>query len=221
MSLFSIIIPTFNEEKYINKSIESIKNQTFKDIEIIIADNGSNDNTINLCNEADKVLICENPKNPCVVRNLGAFNSTGKYLAFLDADSTLSPNVLLNAKNYIENGYIGGRCKIIPPEKNCMAYIQTKILNNWAKYIAPQYTPFVFCTRQAFNKAGGWPENIELGNELILQRKLKKIGKLVYDNDSTVETSPRRYRKEGYLKVSLLGALAYFGFRIKWRYLNE
>ena len=138
-----------------------------------------------------------------------------------DADSLLSPTALENATNILNQGYIGGRCVIKPPEDKLIAKIQTEILNNWAKYIAPNYTPYIFCTRKAFEDVGGWPEDKGLGDELVFQRRLRDIGKFKFDSNSFVETSPRRYQKEGYLKITLLGVLGYFGFKIKWEPVRD
>ena len=121
----------------------------------------------------------------------------------------------------MNQGFIGGRNIIKSPENILVAKIQTFILNNWARFIAPQYTPYIFCSRDVFNKVGGWPEGTELGDELLLQRKLKINGKLAFDKDSFVETSPRRYQKEGYLKTTILGILGYYGIKIEWKPVRD
>jgi len=221
MPRVSVIIPAFNEEKNIAKAIASLKSQSFKDLEIIIVNNGSTDSTLTFCSEADKVLQFSDSHNRGSVRNYGANNSDSEYLAFLDGDSSLSVNGIKNAVKYMTEGFVGGRCIIRAPEDIFAAKIQTSILNNWARFIAPLYTPYVFCSREIYDKTDGWSDVIELGDELFFQRKLNQSGKLFFDKDSFVETSPRRYQKEGYLKTTLLGMLGYYGLKMNWKSVRD
>lgn len=221
MPRISIVIPAYNEEKHIAGAIDSLKSQSFGDLEVIVVDNGSADNTLDFCQNADKVMHFSEVNNPSAVRNYGANNSDSQYIAFLDADSSLSRNAIANAVKYLREGFVGGRNVIRSPEDVLAAKIQTYILNNWARFIAPQYTPYVFCSRDAFDNVGGWPEGMELGDELIFQRTLRRNGRLVFDESSFVETSPRRYQKEGYLKTTMLGILGYYGAKINWKPVRE
>ena len=216
MKKISVIIPAYNEEKYIEKTLDSINNQSFRDIETIVVDNGSTDNTSKSSYSADEVLRFTDLYNPSAARNYGARNSKGEYLVFLDADSTLSKNAIKNAKKSLDEGYVGGTCIVESPDKSFASQFQMSILNNWARYINVQYTPFIYCSREAFEKSKGWPEGKELGDDLAFQRRLKKHGKLYLDEQSFVETSPRRYHKEGFLKITFLGLLGYYGADIKW-----
>lgn len=85
--MVSVIIVVYNEEKYIAEAIESVLNQTYKDIEIIVADDGSTDKTSEIVKRYDKVkYIYQNNKGEGSARNLGVSLAKGKYLAFLDAD---------------------------------------------------------------------------------------------------------------------------------------
>lgn len=87
----SIIIPAYNEEKRIGKCIESLQNQTLKEIEIIIIDDGSKDNTFNVCNQYAKndsriKIIKKNNEGQGIARNIGINQAKGKYVGFVDAD---------------------------------------------------------------------------------------------------------------------------------------
>ena len=75
MSRISIVIPAYNEEKHIVTAINSLKSQSFKDLEVIVVDNGSDDKTLNLCQNADKVMQFSEVNNPGAVRNYGENNS--------------------------------------------------------------------------------------------------------------------------------------------------
>src|SRR3989338_341684 len=82
--MLSIIIPTLNEEKYLAKLLDSIKNQGFKDYEIIVADNNSKDKT----RQTAKKYGCRvvDGGKPPIARNNGAKAAKGNLLFFIDAD---------------------------------------------------------------------------------------------------------------------------------------
>ena len=90
----SIIVPIYNVEKYLEKSVEALINQTLKNIEIILVDDGSTDDCPNICNlyaEKDsriKVIHKEN-QGLGMARNSGLEIATGKYVTFLDSDDNI------------------------------------------------------------------------------------------------------------------------------------
>ena len=91
----SIIIPTLNEEKFLPKLLNSIKEQNYKNYEIIVSDANSKDKTIEIAKRFN-VKIVQGGK-PAVGRNNGAKFSVGDYLLFLDADVILPKNFLENS----------------------------------------------------------------------------------------------------------------------------
>jgi len=118
----SIICPNYNRGKYLLRLLRSIQNQFFDDIEIIIVDDFSKDNSINLIKEYQKederiILIRHNKtKGTLISRNIGIANSRGEYIIMPDADDILSENILKTCyetatKNNIDmirfNIYIG------------------------------------------------------------------------------------------------------------------
>ena len=97
--LITIIIPVYNVELYLNRCIESVINQTYKDIEIILINDGSTDNSEEICNKyakRDKRISVINKKNGGLsdARNVGIDYSSGNYLFFLDSDDWLSKNAI-------------------------------------------------------------------------------------------------------------------------------
>ncbi len=89
--LISIIVPIYNVEKYLNKCIESIVNQTYENIEIILIDDGSNDNSGIICDEyakKDNRIIVVHKENGGVssARNKGLKIAKGEWISFVDAD---------------------------------------------------------------------------------------------------------------------------------------
>ncbi len=105
MSKISVIVPVYKAEKYIRRCVESILNQTISDLELILVDDGSPDNSGSICDEYAekdsrvKVIHKENG-GAASARNAGIKNATGEYLGFCDADDCLDLNMyetLLNA----------------------------------------------------------------------------------------------------------------------------
>ncbi len=88
--LISVIIPTYNSEKYIYKCISSVLSQTYKNYEVIIIDNNSTDITLKIINSFNtnkiKIFNVNNEGNISISRNLGIKNSNGSWISFLDSD---------------------------------------------------------------------------------------------------------------------------------------
>lgn len=93
--LVSVIIPAYNAEKYIKEAIESVLNQTYKNIELIVVDDGSTDNTAEIVkkylNDPRVKYIYQENKGLAGARNTGIKKAKGDYIAFLDADDFYLP----------------------------------------------------------------------------------------------------------------------------------
>ncbi len=94
----SVVMPAFNVEKYIEEAVRSVLDQTFKDLELIVVDDGSEDRTLEIVQALArndnrlKIVVQENAGRPSIARNRGIAQSTGDYLAFLDSDDFWLPN---------------------------------------------------------------------------------------------------------------------------------
>ena len=109
---FSIIIPVYNAEKYISRSIESVINQTFNNIEIIIIDDCSNDKSLSIV----KKYAAENPKIKLIINktNRGTFytrimaihKARGQYILFLDSDDEIDCNTCKHIYNIVKNSKV-------------------------------------------------------------------------------------------------------------------
>ena len=132
MKRFSIIISAYNVEKYIDTAIASIKNQDFKNYEIIVVNDGSTDRTLKILKTYKDIKLINNNKNIGLgeSRNKAVNVAKGEYILYLDADDTLYSNdTLSNIDKTIGNKqldicyfgvqYVGGSNKCyIPNEKN-------------------------------------------------------------------------------------------------------
>ena len=104
----SIILPCFNGEKFIFSTIESIKNQVFKNWECIIIDDKSSDNSFKIIKESinndKRFYLISNKTNLGVgkSRNIGIKKSKGRYITFIDSDDLWLPKKLLNHLDFIK-----------------------------------------------------------------------------------------------------------------------
>ena len=101
--LISVIVPVYNVEKFLDKCISSIVNQTYKNLEIILIDDGSTDESVQICDkwqEKDNRVRLTHKENTGVsdTRNIGLEKTTGEYICFVDSDDYIEPD-------YIENLY--------------------------------------------------------------------------------------------------------------------
>lgn len=91
----SVIIPVYNAAEYIEANILNLSNQNYKDFEIILIDDGSQDNSLEILQkfeqQANVTVLHQFNQGPGAARNLGIKNANGRYICFLDADDILAP----------------------------------------------------------------------------------------------------------------------------------
>lgn len=128
---YSIIVPNYNKAEYIEECINSILNQTYKNYEIIMIDDGSTDNSVEVINKFNINLLKTNRLQAGGARNLGLKQATGDYIIFLDSDDYLScddvleklTNIIVDEDiiflNYSKNTY--GDIKEVIEEKEDIA----------------------------------------------------------------------------------------------------
>ena len=102
---FSVVIPLYNKANYIENTIRSVLDQTCDDYELIVVDDGSSDNSLELARkyESDRVrVIAQANQGVSVARNTGIENARGTFIAFLDADDQWEPQYLQNIHGLTE-----------------------------------------------------------------------------------------------------------------------
>ncbi len=167
----SVIIPTYNEEKVILDCLESLGKQSISDFEIIIVDDGSNDQTTQLVERLTKIepsikLLKQDHKGAGAARNLGAKQAKGEILVFVDADMTFDKDFLQKLTEPIEkNGVIGTFSKDeYLANKNNVWAVCWNINRNLPKYrMHPNNYPdtqkvFRAILKTEFEKVGGFDE---------------------------------------------------------------
>lgn len=97
--LVSVIIPNYNQERYVGETIESVLSQTYRNFELIIVDDGSTDKSLEILREYEKkddrvIILTQENMNASVARNKGIEHSKGDYFYFMDSDDTMYPDGL-------------------------------------------------------------------------------------------------------------------------------
>ncbi len=167
--LISIIVPCFNSGKTIKRTIESLKNQTWSQKEIIVVNDGSNDlNTLNILNSLEGVLII-NQKN-CglsAARNAGANKAKGRFLFFIDSDDWIEEDCLELMFNYSKENCSNNNYFIfsdIVLEGNITKNV-TKNYNFFEQLFLNQVPYSIFIERNTWELNNGYDENMKLGYE--------------------------------------------------------
>ena len=109
MKMISIIVPVYNVENYLEECLESIRKQTYQDIEVILVNDGSTDDSQAICEhfcQTDNRFRLINQKNQgqSVARNHGVKESIGEYIMFVDSDDVVSLGLLEQLMKYMSNG---------------------------------------------------------------------------------------------------------------------
>lgn len=156
----SIIMPAFNSEKYIKKSITSLLFQTYKDIELIIINDGSTDNTENIILDFQKIdkrikYFKTHNTGAANARNLGLSNATGQFISFVDSDDYIDSRmmeVLINKYNEFHSDIIGCGAERIYPDRA----IPNKSSFEKGFYskadLESKFYPNLFCTNELEDK---------------------------------------------------------------------
>ena len=104
--MISVIVPVYNVEKYLQECLDSIQNQTYSDIEVILVNDGSTDKSKEICGKYCKQdnrfqLLNQENQGLSAARNSGVAASTGEFIAFVDSDDIILPNYLETLMHYM------------------------------------------------------------------------------------------------------------------------
>lgn len=205
---FSIIIPLYNKEPYIEKALKSVKKQTFEDYELIVVDDGSKDDSAIIAescldelwgdNPTQVRLIRQNNTGVSTARNNGVDVSHGEYICFLDADDWWEPTFLEEMSqlitNYPDAGIYGTNYTIVNETKHKTRIapiavekdFQSGYINYcqvYAKTLAmPLWTGAVCIPRSIFGEFGGFKSHLTLGEDFDLWIRIALKYKVVFLN---------------------------------------
>jgi glycosyltransferase involved in cell wall biosynthesis len=221
----SIIIPAWNEEKYIGRAIDSLKRagavyQSARGAtaEIIVVDNNSSDRTAEVAREHGAYVVFEPINNIGKARNTGAKTSRGKYIAFCDADNEVTENLLVLVHDHLEDPRIAGGGTWIEPAKRNAKINFFYFL--WGIYVRVSRVGvgMMHCRKADFEAFGGFDETIYAAEDVQLAYDLKKIGKprgqrFTLIKKGWVITSTRKIDQTPLL--TMIAKLIGFGFRLQ------
>lgn len=170
-ALVSIVIPVHNGEKYIKESIDSCLAQTYSNIEIIVVDDKSTDNTLEILKgygEKIKVFPVEKQNGLGNVINIGIRASKGKYIARMDADDIMYPDRIEKQVEYLENNpscvAVGGQIDVINENSDITGhreYAQNdKDLKKNRFLFQPFAHPAVTLRKSTLEEIGLYPEDM-------------------------------------------------------------
>ena len=167
--LISIIVPCFNSGKTIKRTIESLKNQTWIQKEIIVVNDGSNDpDTLNILNSLEGVLIINQTNcGLSAARNAGANKAKGRFLFFIDSDDWIEEDCLELMFNYSKENCSNNNYFIfsdIVLEGNITKNV-TKNYNFFEQLFLNQVPYSIFIERNTWELNNGYDENMRLGYE--------------------------------------------------------
>lgn len=175
--LVSVIVTTKDEENVIRMLIQSVKQQTYKNIEIILVDNNSKDNTLDIVNKFKKVRIYQYGPERSAQRNFGAKRSKGEYLFFLDADMELTPKVVEDCLNKTK---LENLDSVVVPEESIASNFWGKVKAFERSFYNDKGDPITdaarFFSKQVFMKVGGYDEAITGPEDWDLPDRIRKAG---------------------------------------------
>lgn len=192
MSMVSVIIPAFNSEETIARSLRSVLLQEYTDVQIVVVDDGSTDSTASVVASIDDhriTYIKQDNCGPAAARNRGVSASTAEWIAFLDADDEWCSTKLAKQLEYMTNNNLVA-CVTDVLERNSLKgdYLCRKpdLINKSSEEIVDliyrgkmtRNTPTLMVRRSAFLQAGGFDQELRNREDHHLLCKLAFLGSL-------------------------------------------
>jgi glycosyltransferase involved in cell wall biosynthesis len=190
--MISFIVPAYNEERYLGPTLAAIHaaaKEVGEPYEVIVANDTSNDATVAVAEAGGARVVTVAKRQIAATRNAGARASTGDLLIFVDADTTVNGPLVAEAVAAMRSGAVGGGAPVrMEPSPRWVSVVMAALVPVFrvAKWAAGC---FVFCTREAFEKAGGFDEAYFAAEEIIFSQALKRIGRFVVVRSFVVSSS--------------------------------
>jgi len=211
--LISVVIPAFNEEKFIRKTVESVLRSGALypgPIEIIVVDNNSTDATARIARKSGARVVFESKNQIARARNAGAKAAQGKFLAFLDADTTIEGDILNKIAQHLSSGAVIGGGAWVVPDSGWFGRLVFNLINISLSFKNMTIGPFLYCNRKDFEKVGGFDEAYYAAEEFSLAKRLKEEGKcqnkkwkiIKYSKNHKIVTSNRKFQRFGGLEMA-------------------
>lgn len=197
MPTLSFIVPAHNEEAVIVATLAAIAaaaTEAGEDHEVIVVDDASSDATAALAAAAGARVVPASCRQIAAARNTGARAAAGDAFVFVDADTSIGVDVVRGLRCVLSAGAVGGGAAVRFDEPTPRWVRLVLPTSNWlARRLRITGGCFLFCTRAAFDAAGGFDETLFAAEEIRLCRDLRAQGDFVILRDSVV-TSGRKLR---------------------------
>ena len=192
---FSVVIPLYNKAPYVRKALQSVFDQTYRDFELIVVDDGSTDDSLAKAKESldgsgiDHQLIHQDNAGVGTTRNNGVAASRGDFICFLDADDWWEPTFLERMdwliREYPEAGIYGVNYFIISRGKQRVAlhFPSTGYINYcdcYRKLQMPLTSISVAIPQDVFRSMGGFKPHLKLGEDFDLWIRIALARKVAY-----------------------------------------
>ncbi len=201
----SVIIPTFQEGKFLRACIESIRRQTAGSapLEIIVADAASTDETQSIARTMADKLVVTTARGIALGRNAGAMEATGDLVVFIDADVVLDDNVLRDILGAFQDpALIGATAVGVPQDGGPWAravYVGTYVLVRLFHVFGLSLFPGICVAYRAnaFRSIGGFREDLAVSEDIDLSRRIRRLGRTRVLGTAKAFVSTRRLQKNG------------------------
>lgn len=216
----SVVIPALNEEKYIGHVFEGLSRQIFKNFEVIVVDNDSEDRTGQIAKRHAKVIV-EKKRGIGLARNRGARAARGRIIVFLDADTKPSPTLLEAYHVGMTDGVVAATGPILPLEdaKKTISlgyrFVTTLFVRLTINIGRPALIGSNFAVmRKEFNRVHGFNERFMTYEDWDLSGRIMRLGEIKYIDDALVYTSVRRVQQWGVIGYFIFYAGNFFRYHL-------
>lgn len=181
---FSVLIPAFNEERLLPRTLASV-HASFATLpgtsyELIVCDNNSTDGTSRVAQAYGARVVFEPHNQIAKARNTAAERAQGEWLIFLDADTSLHPELLAQTVKAIRAGGLCGGGSILDFDRGSLGWFPrflTRLWNRLSAILNLAAGSYLFCLRPAWEGAGGFDETLYAGEEIYFSMSVKKWGR--------------------------------------------
>jgi glycosyltransferase involved in cell wall biosynthesis len=183
--LVSVVIPTLNSEKTLEACLISVADQNYQNIETIVVDGGSSDNTVDIASAYGALVINANVQSMTKQTNIGINSSNGKYMYRVDSDVILDPDIVESSVNKCELEGFDGVCIFWIPDDSISFWAKVRKIEKECYVEHPNYVGSTkynknvlgarFLRRDVLETIGGFDEEIPtLGEDYALYNKLAR-----------------------------------------------
>lgn len=221
----SIIVPTYNEEKYLRRALKGLLSQkTDFGYEVIVSDGHSTDSTVKIAEEMGAKIVFEPKRTISAGRQTGFMSAKGKILVSSSGDVYVTPDWLAKLVAPIRKGhYVATAGPVVPKDGNLLEHAFAKgLLTPVARGLSRVGIPYVAADNMAvradiFRRVGGFDTDMVTAEDTYLVTKAIKYGKFKYVKDAPVYISMRRVREWGYSKYLLYHGSNFFRYHFTGR----